>query len=173
MFPLNFFTSVNMRLDSENDWQTCRLFHIFKNIHLVQEAFKDKYDASHPKSNSCHDLTLSLVHKRRLGKYIPQDWEKRFEFYEIISLQVCPIRMRNSAYLCPECFNYGVALTDHYGVDLLKLRQFDLQGKSLQCCSVDARRQLAQILQFSKKAMWFNRERLSPERRKPGRQAVL
>lgn len=31
--------------------------------------------------------------------------------------------MRNSAYLCPECFKNGVALTDHYGVDLLKLRQ--------------------------------------------------
>ena len=86
-------TSVTMNLDSENDFCTFRLFHIIKHIH--PEHLRSNMMPVTQRVIQLMNLTF-LVHKRKCSA---QDEQKRFEFYEeIVSLQVCSTRVKNSAY---------------------------------------------------------------------------
>lgn len=86
-------TSVTMKLDSENDFCTFRLFHITKHFH--PEHLRANMMPVTQRVTQLMNLTF-LVHKRKCSA---QDEQKRFEFYEeIVSLQVCSTPVKNSTY---------------------------------------------------------------------------
>lgn len=144
LFPLNFFTSVTMNLDSENDLCSFRLFHIIKYIH--PEPLRANMMPVTQRVIQPADLTFLLLRSQEKTRqiYCPGWAEKVWVLWG--DCQPSALSDPNEkfflslSWVLEECSGLKLLL----GESLQDQTESDLQSKSLQHCYMNARRWLAQ-----------------------------